>query len=93
MSSSIIPSPKAGGSWRLRFPADGGGWQRVLTLEEEKGVEFSYPAVVQARDGLVHITYTWKRQRIRHVVLDPALFPPPPTSCAGFGRRPRSLCH
>ena len=25
-----------------------------------------------ARDGLVHITYTWKRQKVRHVVLDPA---------------------
>ena len=51
---------------------DGRNWTRVLTLEEEKGAEFSYPAVIQARDGLVHITYTWKRQRIRHVVLDPA---------------------
>ena len=23
-------------------------------------------------DGLVHITYTWKRQKVKHVVLDPA---------------------
>jgi hypothetical protein len=22
--------------------------------------------------GLVHITYTWRRERIRHVVVDPA---------------------
>ncbi|MGZ5425483.1 MAG: peptidylprolyl isomerase, partial [Candidatus Aminicenantales bacterium] len=51
---------------------DGRNWTRALTLEEEKGAEFSYPAVIQARDGLVHITYTWKRQGIRHVVLDPA---------------------
>jgi predicted neuraminidase len=28
--------------------------------------------VIQTRDGLVHITYTWKRQRVRHVVVDPA---------------------
>jgi predicted neuraminidase len=28
--------------------------------------------VIQAGDGMVHITYTWKRQRVRHVVLDPA---------------------
>jgi predicted neuraminidase len=32
----------------------------------------SYPAVVQASDGKVHITYTWKREKIRHVVVDPA---------------------
>ena len=70
---------------------DGGGWQRVLTLEEEKGAEFSYPAVVQARDRLVHITYTWKRQRIRHVVLDPALFPPPPTGTPAVGEG-RGVC-
>jgi predicted neuraminidase/cyclophilin family peptidyl-prolyl cis-trans isomerase len=51
-------------------------WRRVLTLEEEKGAEFSYPAVIQTRDGLVHVTYTWKRRRIRHAVIDPAAFPP-----------------
>jgi predicted neuraminidase len=34
--------------------------------------EYPYPAVVQTADGLVHITYTWRRQTIRHVVIDPA---------------------
>jgi len=49
---------------------DGEEWEGVVVLEKEPG-EFSYPAVIQTRDGLVHISYTWKRQRVRHVVLDP----------------------
>jgi predicted neuraminidase len=47
-------------------------WQAALELENEPGSEFSYPAVIQTSDGLVHITYTWKRQKIRHAVIDPA---------------------
>ena len=50
---------------------DGKTWRGAAVLEDEPGQEFSYPAVIQSRDGLVHITYTWKRQRVRHVVLDP----------------------
>jgi predicted neuraminidase len=50
---------------------DGQEWQAALVLESMPG-EYSYPAVIQASDGLVHITYTWKRQRVKHVVLDPA---------------------
>ena len=49
---------------------DGRTWDAALVLENESG-EYSYPAVIQSSDGHVHITYTWKRQRIRHVVIDP----------------------
>ena len=49
---------------------DGVVWRAVGVLENEKG-EFSYPAVVQSKDGTVHITYTWKREKIMHVTLDP----------------------
>ena len=55
---------------------DGENWQAALELENEPGAEFSYPAVIQAADGRVHITYTWKRQRIKHVILDLARFEP-----------------
>ena len=41
-----------------------------MLLERDKG-EYSYPAVIQDRAGQVHITYTWRRQRVRHVVSDP----------------------
>lgn len=50
---------------------DGKEWQAALVLENSPG-EYSYPAVIQTSDGLVHITYTWKRERVKHVVLDPA---------------------
>ncbi len=51
--------------------SDGRTWSAVAILESEPG-EYSYPAVIQTRDGRVHVTYTWRRQRIKHVVLDPA---------------------
>jgi predicted neuraminidase len=50
---------------------DGQTWKSALQLEVEPG-EYSYPAVIQSADGLVHITYTWKRTRVKHVVVDPS---------------------
>lgn len=50
---------------------DGKTWKMVHTLESEPG-EYSYPAVIQTADGKVQITYTWKRQKVRHVTLDPS---------------------
>jgi len=48
-------------------------WQAALILEDEPG-EYSYPAVIQTGDGMVHVVYTWRRKRIRHAVLDPGRF-------------------
>lgn len=48
---------------------DGKTWKEALKLENENKGEFSYPAVIVTSDGLVHITYTWNRKNIRHVVL------------------------
>ena len=31
--------------------------------------------VFTVRDGMIHVTYTWQRKRIKHVVLDPARIP------------------
>ena len=54
----------------LAISPDGRAWKEALELETDPG-EYSYPAIIQAKDGLVHITYTWNRNRIMHVVLDP----------------------
>jgi predicted neuraminidase len=56
----------------ISISRNGTDWDAALILEEEAGQEFSYPAIVQTSDGLVHATYTWKRKRIKHVVIDPA---------------------
>lgn len=50
---------------------DGKEWQAAAVLESSPG-EYSYPAVIQTPDGQVHITYTWRRQRVKHVTIDPA---------------------
>ena len=56
---------------------DGKTWDAARVLESEPG-EYSYPAVIQGADGRVHVTFTWKRQRIKHVVVDPARLKPVP---------------
>lgn len=53
----------------VAISSDGKTWKDIATLESEPGEEFSYPAVIQTKDGKVHITYTWKRKKIKHVIL------------------------
>ena len=64
-------TPKGRTPLNVGLSTDGKTWANVLALETDAG-EYSYPAVIQTADGKVHITYTWKRQKVRHVVLDPA---------------------
>lgn len=51
---------------------DGKKWFAALVLEDSQISQYSYPSVIQSSDGLVHIVYTWRRERIKHVVIDPA---------------------
>jgi predicted neuraminidase len=63
----------------VAISSDGGEtWEPLLELETARG-EYSYPAVIQATDGDVHITYTWRRQRIKRAVI-------PKASLDAFGR-------
>ena len=51
---------------------DGKKWMATLVLEDSPISQYSYPSVIQTKDGLVHIVYTWRRERIKHIVVDPA---------------------
>ena len=68
----LIYNPTESGRAKLDIAAsaDGKSWKRAVVLEDSAG-EYSYPAMIQARDGSVHVTYTWRRERIKHVVIDP----------------------
>ena len=56
---------------RLAISADDGmTWKRAATLVTEAGEEFSYPTVFQTSDGLIHVTYTWKRKGIKEATFN-----------------------
>ena len=55
----------------LAFSKDNGStWSKPYVLEDKKG-EYSYPAIIQTKDGKLHMTYTWKREKVKYVVVDP----------------------
>lgn len=64
------PSQEARSPLCLAVSSDGLSWRNVLVLEDGVG-EYSYPAVIQAKNGSLHLTYTWNRRRIRYVRLSP----------------------
>ncbi len=83
---------KTGGRGRLNVAVSGDAenWQAALELEREKA-EFSYPAIIQTSDGLIHATYTWKRKRVKHVVIDPKKLRPAPMNADGSWPEGRKL--
>ena len=49
---------------------DGIHWQHVLTLEDSPIDQYSYPAIIQGKDGSLHCLYTWRRQRVAYKNID-----------------------
>ena len=48
---------------------DGEHWEDIYQLENHKKGKYSYPAVIEGSDKLIHITYTDDRKSIKYVVL------------------------
>ncbi len=63
--------PKGRNMLNLATSTDGANWKPVMTLERQNG-EYSYPAIIQGEDGLVYITYTYRRKSVKFVVIDPS---------------------
>ena len=76
----IIPSQTWGSRSKLNMAIskDGINWSAAADLENDPDPdsEYSYPAVIQTRDELIHVTYTWNRTVIKHVVVDPSMIEP-----------------
>jgi len=51
---------------------DGETWYASLILEDSPISQYSYPSVIQGKDGMIHIVYTWRRQKIKYVKVDPS---------------------
>lgn len=50
---------------------DGINWKAALVLEDSNISQYSYPSMIQSKDGMVHIVYTWRRQKLKYVKVDP----------------------
>jgi predicted neuraminidase len=45
-------------------------WRRLITLDHEPDARFAYPYLIRDRDGMIHLVYSWKMTRIRHVMFN-----------------------
>ena len=48
---------------------EGDDWLVKLDVAEGEG-EYSYPSIIQGRDGTIHLSHTWRRTAIAHVMID-----------------------
>ena len=56
----------------LALSDDGVKWTPVMTIENvESEHGYAYPAIIQTADGMVHATYTYNRESVKHIILDP----------------------
>ncbi|MBI4621812.1 MAG: exo-alpha-sialidase [Verrucomicrobia bacterium] len=66
----LVYNDAASGRENLRLAVsdnNGRSWQPGAIIEAEVHEEFSYPYLLEDSRGRIHLTYTWHRQRIKHV--------------------------
>jgi len=51
----------------IAVSTDGIHWDKKLVLEDSPISQYSYPSIIQGKDGRIHAVYTWRRQRIKYV--------------------------
>lgn len=56
----------------LSVSKDGKDWSAAVILEDSPISQYSYPSVIQTSDGMIHVIYTWRRQKIKHAAVDPS---------------------
>ncbi|KAA8486286.1 putative neuraminidase [Arcticibacter tournemirensis] len=56
----------------LSLSKDGKTWYAAAILEDSPISQYSYPSIIQSKEGMIHVVYTWRRERIKHVVIDPS---------------------
>ena len=49
---------------------DGQKWQHALTLEDSPIDQYSYPAIIEGKNGHLYCVYTWRRQRVAFKEID-----------------------
>ena len=67
----IIYNPITSGRNKLAIAGsyDGKIWEKLIDIEDQPSGEFSYPAIIQDKEGNIHVTYTYNRERIKYVQL------------------------
>ncbi|QEC58472.1 sialidase family protein [Flavisolibacter ginsenosidimutans] len=56
----------------LAYSFDGKTWYAAAILEDSPISQYSYPSIIQGKDGMVHVVYTWRRKKIKYVKIDPS---------------------
>ena len=74
----LVGNPKEGRQSLFLWVSEGPTfekWALWQELEKTPECEFSYPFMIQGKDGAVHLSYTWKRKAIAYRTIHPLTAP------------------